>query len=77
MSILKVENLWKKIGKKQILKNVSFEINEGDILAFIGPNGAGKTTTIKCILGLQKISSGHVWIGGFDIKKILLKLCLS
>lgn len=40
--------------KKQILKNVSFEINEGDILAFIGPNGAGKTTTIKCILGLQK-----------------------
>lgn len=73
MSILKVENLWKKIGKKQILKNVSFEINEGDILAFIGPNGAGKTTTIKCILGLQKISSGHVWIGGFDIKKDFVK----
>ena len=51
--ILKVDKLCKKIGKKTILKDVSFEINEGDILAFIGPNGAGKTTTIKCILGLQ------------------------
>lgn len=69
MSILKVEKLCKKIGKKEILKDVSFEINEGDILAFIGPNGAGKTTTIKCILGLQRISSGKVLIHGFDIRK--------
>lgn len=69
MSILKVENLCKKIGKKEILKNVTFEINEGDILAFIGPNGAGKTTTIKCILGLQKITDGKVTINGYDIQK--------
>ncbi len=66
MSILKVENLCKKIGKKEILKDVSFEVNKGDILAFIG---AGKTTTIKCILGLQKITKGHVTINGIDIKK--------
>lgn len=69
MSILKVENLCKKIGKKQILKNLSFEINAGDILAFIGPNGAGKTTTIKCILGLQKATSGKVFINGHDLHK--------
>lgn len=69
MSILKVEKLCKKIGKKEILKDVSFEINEGDILAFIGPNGAGKTTAIKCILGLQRISSGKVLICDFDIRK--------
>lgn len=69
MSVLKVEKLCKKIRKKDILKDVSFEMNEGDILAFIGPNGAGKTTTIKCILGLQKISSGQVFINGYDIKK--------
>lgn len=73
MNILKVENLCKKIGKKEILKNISFEINSGDILAFIGPNGAGKTTTIKCILGLQKITSGHISINGFDIKKNFVK----
>lgn len=73
MNILKVENLCKKIGKKEILKNISFEINSGDILAFIGPNGAGKTTTIKCILGLQKITSGHISINGFNIKKDFVK----
>ncbi len=67
--ILKCENLNKKFGKKQILKNVSFEVNEGDIMGFIGPNGAGKTTTIKNILHLQSIDSGTVFINGYDINK--------
>ena len=69
MNILKVENLCKKMGKKEILNNVNLEIDSGDIVAFIGPNGAGKTTAIKCILGLQKMNSGKVFINGFDIKK--------
>ena len=63
--ILKCERLNKKFGKKQILKNVSFEIDQGDILGFIGPNGAGKTTTIKLILGLQSITEGKVEINGY------------
>ncbi len=65
--LLECINLCKSFGKKQILKNVSFSIAEGDILAFIGPNGSGKTTTIKLILGLQKIDSGTVLINGKDI----------
>lgn len=69
MEILKIKNLNKSFGKKKILKNVSFNVNEGDILGFIGPNGAGKTTTIKMILGLQSINSGSVTINGYDIKK--------
>ncbi len=69
MNVLKIENLCKNIGKKKILKNISLEVKHGDIIAFIGPNGAGKTTTIKCILGLQKMSSGRVYINGYDIKK--------
>jgi len=69
MNILKVENLCKKMGKKEILNNVNLEIDSGDIVAFIGPNGAGKTTAIKCILGLQQMTSGKVFINGFDIKK--------
>lgn len=72
-TILKCENLCKRFSKKQILKNVSFEINEGDILGFIGPNGAGKTTTIKLMLGLQSITSGNVTINGFDIEKNFTK----
>ncbi len=73
MNILKVEKLCKKVGKKEILKNVSFQIDEGDILAFIGPNGAGKTTTIKCILGLQRLTKGSITIYGYDIKKDFVK----
>ncbi len=68
-TVLKCENLNKSFGKKKILKDVSFTINEGDILGFIGPNGSGKTTTIKLILGLNSIDSGNVTINGFDIKK--------
>lgn len=67
--ILEVKNVYKKIGKKQVLNNISFEIKEGEILGFIGPNGAGKTTTIKLILGLQRINSGNIIINGFNIVK--------
>ena len=68
-AILQCENLYKNFGKKEILKNVSLEIERGDILGFIGPNGAGKTTTIKLILGLQSITKGKVKINGYDIEK--------
>lgn len=71
--LLECKNLYKSFGKKQILKDVSFEINKGDILAFIGPNGSGKTTTIKMILGLQKIDSGSVIINGYDVEKDFIK----
>lgn len=73
MNILEVKNLTKKIGKKEILKDVSFNIKEGDILGFIGPNGSGKTTTIKCILGLQKLTAGSITINGYDINKDFIK----
>lgn len=72
-SILSVRNLNKSFGKKQVLFDVSFDIEEGQILGFIGPNGAGKTTTIKLILGLQSIDSGEVLINGFNVKKDFVK----
>lgn len=71
--LLECQNLCKSFGKKQILKDVSFEIDEGDILAFIGPNGSGKTTTIKLLLGLQKIDKGNVSINSYDIEKDFVK----
>ena len=67
--ILECSNLCKTIGNKEILKDISLNVESGDILGFIGPNGAGKTTTIKLILGLQKITSGQVKINGYDIEK--------
>ena len=67
--ILKCQDVYKKIGKKYILKKISFEVKKGEIVGFIGPNGSGKTTTIKLILGLQKITKGKVEINGYDVKK--------
>ena len=65
--LLEVKNVNKYFGKKRVLKNVSFSVDEGEILGFIGPNGAGKTTTIKLILGLQSISDGKIFINGYDV----------
>lgn len=71
--VLECKDLHKKYGKKEVLKGISLELYEGDILGFIGPNGAGKTTLIKLALGLQNITSGEVFINGYDIKKDFVK----
>lgn len=67
--VLKCVELHKSIGKKEIIKGVSFDIKQGEILGFIGPNGAGKTTTIKLILGLQNFLKGNITINGYDVKR--------
>ncbi|MBM7599863.1 ABC-2 type transport system ATP-binding protein [Virgibacillus halotolerans] len=58
----------KTIGRKEIIKGLSFTINKGEVFGFIGPNGAGKTTTIRMMVGLIKISQGDVKILGNSIK---------
>lgn len=65
MTVIKVEKLSKKIKDKEILRNISFEINNGECVALIGPNGAGKTTLIDCLLGDKFVSSGQIAIQGF------------
>jgi ABC-2 type transport system ATP-binding protein len=64
---LTVDNLRKVIGKKEIIKGISFELNEGEVFGFLGPNGAGKTTTIRMLVGLIKPTSGTIHIGGSNI----------
>lgn len=71
--ILKVDNLCKSYSRKPILKNISFEVNKGDVFGFLGPNGSGKTTTIRSILGLIKKSSGNVRINDYDMDKDFIK----
>jgi lipopolysaccharide export system ATP-binding protein len=52
MTFLEVKNLKQSLGKKEILKDISFKVQEGQIVAFLGPNGAGKTTLLKTVMGL-------------------------
>ena len=52
LPILELNSVCKRLDKKDILKQVSISVTEGEIFGFLGPNGAGKTTTMKCILGL-------------------------
>lgn len=66
--VLEVNNLKKKIGKKEIIKDLSFQINEGEIFGFLGPNGSGKTTTIRMLVDLISMDSGSITIFGKDIK---------
>ncbi|API89683.1 ABC transporter ATP-binding protein [Marinilactibacillus sp. 15R] len=66
MSILEVKHLSKLFGKQAALKDVSFNLGEGEILGFIGPNGAGKSTTIRIILGMLRATEGSVTLFGKD-----------
>lgn len=69
MTAIKLINLSKKIGNKEIIKDLNFEINPGEVFGFIGSNGAGKTTTIRMIVGLMSILKDDVQIFGKSIKK--------
>ena len=69
-----VENLSKNYFKKEAVKEISFTINENEILGLLGPNGCGKTTTIAMMLGLLKPTNGRVIIHGLDIEKNRISL---
>lgn len=61
---IKVSSLTKKYGDNIVLKDISFEVVEGEIFALLGTNGAGKTTTLECIEGIRKYDSGEITIDG-------------
>ncbi len=68
--MLKVEDLVVNYGMIQALKGISFEVNEGEVIALIGANGAGKTTTLQTISGMLQPTSGRVLLDDTDITKI-------
>ncbi|WP_160688749.1 ABC transporter ATP-binding protein [Clostridium sp. C2-6-12] len=72
-NILLVDNVSKIINKKSIVKDVSFSIDQGEVLGFLGPNGAGKSTTLRMIVGLSKPTSGNIEICGHSITKDYIK----
>ena len=69
MSLLKVENLSISYGAIEAVKDISFEVNEGEVVTLIGANGAGKTSTLRAISGLEKVSSGKIIYNNQEIQK--------
>jgi ABC-2 type transport system ATP-binding protein len=65
-ALVEVERLNKSFGRVRALSEVSFSVDEGEVLGFLGPNGAGKTTTIRILLGLLHGDGGTAKIGGHD-----------
>lgn len=74
MNIIEVNNLSKSFGDFKAVKEISFDVEKGEIFGFLGPNGAGKTTTINMLTGLAKPTSGGITISGQNgiknIKKV-------
>lgn len=68
-TIIEIRNLSKKIGKKQILKDVSFSVDKGETVGLLGRNGAGKTSILKCITGLWLYDGGDIFVCGKNVKK--------
>ena len=70
MSMLKVDNLSVHYGMIQAVRDVSFEVNEGEVVSLIGANGAGKTTILRTLSGLVRPSAGKIQFLGKEIQKL-------
>ncbi len=68
--ILRAENIVKKYRKRTVVKGVSFEVNQGEIVGLLGPNGAGKTTSFYMIVGLVQPLSGKIFINEEEITRL-------
>lgn len=69
MEVIKINNLNKSYGTNHVLKDVSLEINKGEIVAIVGPNGTGKTTLMEIMMTLRKADTGSISILGNDVTK--------
>lgn len=67
--MIEVQNITKNYGPFQALKDISFQVDKGQIVGFLGPNGAGKTTTMRIITCFMPASSGRITVAGYDVFK--------
>ena len=72
--MIHVTHLTKKYGRTTAVDNISFEVQQGEIVGYLGPNGAGKSTTLKMLVGLLQPTSGEISVAGYDAATELLEL---
>ena len=66
-SAIVLESVSKRYGSREIIHELSFTVDRGEIVGFLGPNGAGKTTTMRMIAGYTAATSGRVLVAGYDM----------
>ena len=73
------QNLQKSYGKKQVIRDVSLKISQGEVVGLLGPNGAGKTTSFYMIVGLVEVGGGNIFIDNIDITSMAMyqRACLG
>mgnify|MGYP001088576652 CR=1 FL=1 len=71
--ILEIKDLNKSFGLNHVLKDISFSMQKGEVIAIIGSSGGGKSTLLRCLTFLEKAQSGSIWIGGEEIVSSELK----
>ncbi|MFP4363981.1 MAG: ATP-binding cassette domain-containing protein, partial [Spirochaetia bacterium] len=69
-AILAVKNLRKRFGKKIAVKNVQFQMEQGEIIGLLGPNGAGKTTVFYMIVGFIHPTAGNIFLDHHNVTKL-------
>lgn len=69
MALIKVEHVKKSFGKLEVLKDISFEVEQGDVIAVIGPSGSGKSTMLRSLINLEKVDDGSIEIEGQPLVK--------
>ena len=70
MSHIEIRGVHKSFGENMILKNVSLSVKKGEFVTFLGPSGCGKTTLLRCLVGLEKVDSGTIFLDGRNITRI-------
>ncbi|TKZ35233.1 amino acid ABC transporter ATP-binding protein, partial [Brachyspira catarrhinii] len=65
--MIKIENLYKRFGKLEVLKGIDINVEKGEIIAIIGPSGSGKSTFLRCINRLEEPTDGKIFIDGENI----------
>ena len=70
MALIEINNVQKSFGNHVVLKDISFEVNKGDVVCLIGPSGSGKSTMLRCLNLLETVDDGQIIVLGEDITKL-------